>query len=406
MSPPSTARVPLGLAALLAALSIVSPFSIDTFFPALRSMQADLGVGALGIQQTLTAYMVPYAVMSLFYGPLSDAIGRRPVVLWGLAGYTLASVACVLAPGFWALLAFRALQGATAGAGLAVGRAIVRDLYDGAAAQRLMNTVTMFFSLAPAIAPVVGGWIYVGFGWRAVFVLLALLGAGVWLAAQRRLPESHPPERRVPLHALDLARLSWRILRDREFLLLAFASGANFSAMLAYVGSAPGIVLDTWGLDETQFAALFVPLIGGFLLGAIVSSRMAGRISRRRQLLAGAACTVAGSLGTIALQLLVAQPPLLPQQLMVTLTTLGVQFMVPLIQLRLLDLHPRARGSVVSLSQFVSLVIGAFVIGVVAPALGGSLVAVGAGTAVAPLVALLCWWLAGRVAARRSAGAE
>jgi DHA1 family bicyclomycin/chloramphenicol resistance-like MFS transporter len=176
--------------------------------------------------------------------------------------------------------------------------------------------------------------------------------------------------------------------------------------MLAYVGSAPGIVLDTWGLDETQFAALFVPLIGGFLLGAIISSRMAGRISRRRQLLTGAACTVAGSLGTIALQLLVAQPPLLPQQLMVTLTTLGVQFMVPLIQLRLLDLYPRARGSVVSLSQFVSLVIGAFVIGVVAPALGGSLVAVGAGTAVAPLVALLCWWLAGRVAARRSAGAE
>jgi DHA1 family bicyclomycin/chloramphenicol resistance-like MFS transporter len=401
MTAHAAARVPVGLAALLAALSILSPFSIDTFFPALRAMQADFGVGPLEIQQTLTAYMIPYALMSLVHGPLSDALGRRPVVLWGLAGYTLASLACMLAPGFWTLLVFRGLQGMTAGAGLAVGRAIVRDLYDGPAAQRLMNTVTMFFSIAPALAPVIGGWIYVGYGWRAVFALLVLLGAVVWLAARQLLPESHPPERRAPLHAASMVATSWRILRDREFLLLALAASANFSAVLAYVGSAPAIVLDAWGLGETQFAALFVPVIGGFLLGAILSSRMAGRLARRRQLALGFGCTLAGSLGTVALQLLLDRPPLIAQQAMLTLTTLGVQFVVPLVQLRLLDLHPAARGSVVSLSTFVSLMFGTLVLGVVAPALGGSLVALGTGSALAPLATLLLWRLAQRSAARR-----
>ena len=143
--------VPLGLAAVLALLSMVSPFSIDTFFPSFRAMQAEFRLSDLSIQQTLTAYMLPYAVMSLVHGPLSDAFGRRVIVLWGLSLYALASLACAFAPSFYALLAFRALQGMTAGTGLTVGRAIIRDLYDGPEAQRLMSAVTMIFSVAPAI---------------------------------------------------------------------------------------------------------------------------------------------------------------------------------------------------------------------------------------------------------------
>ncbi len=397
--PVAKSRVPLGLAALLAALSTLSPFSIDTFFPALRAMQGEFGLGPLEIQQTLTAYMLLYAFMSLVHGPLSDAIGRRPVVLWGLALYAVASLACVFAPSFWALLVFRAMQGVTAGAGLAVGRAVIRDLYDGPDAQRLMNTVTMFFSLAPAIAPVAGGFVYAAFGWRYVFAMLAVLGFTVWFATFHLLRETHPSERRIPLGLGSLAATSWSIARNPRFLLLATASAANFSALLAYIGAAPAIVLDTWGLRETQFAALFVPIIGGFLIGAIISSRMAGRLPQRRQLVVGFGCMLAGALGTALLAAMAAHPPLLAQQLLLTLTTLGVQFISPLLQLRLLDMFPQTRGSVVSVSSFVSLIFGSVVIGFVAPVFAGSLVALGLWAAAAAVVSLALLLLISRRAA-------
>jgi len=149
----SRAAAPIGLAALLAGLSMLSPFSIDTFFPSFRAISAEFSLSTLEIQQTLTAYLLPYAFMSLVHGPLSDALGRRPVVLAGLVLYAAASLACALAPGFGTLLAFRAMQGMTAGAGFTVSRAIVRDLYEGPQAQRLMALITMIFGLAPAVMP-------------------------------------------------------------------------------------------------------------------------------------------------------------------------------------------------------------------------------------------------------------
>ena len=384
--------VPIGLAALLAALSILSPFSIDTFFPAFRAMQAEFRIDALTIQQTLTAYLLPYALMSLVHGPLSDAFGRRPVVLWGLALYALASLACAFAPGFAALLAFRALQGITAGAGMTVGRAVVRDLYDGPEAQRLMNAVTMFFSIAPALAPVLGGILFVAFGWRSVFVLLTVLGVAVGLACLWLLPETHPPARRVAFDVRSLAMTAWGIARHREFLMLAVAGGVNFAAVLMYVGSAPAIVLDRWGLSETQFAALFVPIIGGFLFGAIISSRMAGRIAPARQALLGFVLSLLGSAATVSLNLLVTQAPLLLQQVLLTITTLGVQFVVPVLTVRMLDLFPDVRGSAASVQSFAALLFSCAAIGVLAPLLQGSLVALGVASMLAALTSLALWW--------------
>ena len=143
-----------GIAALLAALAMVSPFSIDTFYPSFPAISQEFSLSAWQIQQTITVYMLPFALMTLIQGPLSDALGRRPVVLVGLLIYSLASVACVFAPSFAFLLAFRAVQGMSAGVGMAVGRAIIRDLHEGPQAQKLMATISMIFGIAPAIAPV------------------------------------------------------------------------------------------------------------------------------------------------------------------------------------------------------------------------------------------------------------
>jgi DHA1 family bicyclomycin/chloramphenicol resistance-like MFS transporter len=164
------------LAVLLGGLSMVSPFSIDTFFPAFHAMEKALKVDAWQLQQVITAYMLPFAFASLIHGPLSDAVGRRPVMIWGMSLYTVGSIACTLAPNYTSLMGARMLQGATAGVGVVIGRAVIRDLYEGARAQRLMSITTMIFSIAPAVAPIIGGWAHVAFGWRAVFAVMTICG--------------------------------------------------------------------------------------------------------------------------------------------------------------------------------------------------------------------------------------
>src|SRR4051812_20084159 len=284
------------LAVLLGGLSMVSPFSIDTFFPAFHAMEKALRVDAWALQQVLTAYMVPFAFASLVHGPLSDAVGRRPVMIWGMALYTVGSVACTIAPNYGALLAARMLQGATAGVGVVIGRAVIRDLYQGARAQHLMSMTTMIFSIAPALAPIIGGWAHVAFGWRAVFAVMVLCGLVFTFSAWWRLPETHPPEARIPFSARNLVWTSWTVLRHREFLMLALAAALNFSSLSVLIGASPAIVEMHWGMSETSYAALFVPVILGILLGAWFSGRIAGRAGLVFQVRLGIGITFSVSL--------------------------------------------------------------------------------------------------------------
>ncbi|HEY0340639.1 MAG TPA: multidrug effflux MFS transporter [Steroidobacteraceae bacterium] len=362
-----------GLALLLAALSMAGPFSIDTFFPSFHAIAERFSVNAWAVQQTLTAYMLPLAFMSLVQGPLSDAIGRRRVILVGLAVYTVASIGCTFAPTFATLLLFRAFQGASVGVGVIVGRAVIRDLYDGPQAQKLLSLVTMIFGFAPAVAPVIGGWIHVTFGWRGVFGFMACFGASLLVASYWKMPETHPPERRPRLHVPELTRTALRIAGHGEFLLLALAMGANFATMMCYIGAAPSVVLDLWHLGETQFANLFLPVISGFVMGAWLSGRMAGRVPSMRQSQWGFACQLTGATLTVALNALVKGPPLLLQQLLITLIAVGVQLVSPTLSLRMLDLFPQARGSAASVQSCVSIVISAIVFGALAPLASGSL---------------------------------
>src|ERR1700761_8792620 len=144
---------------LLAALSMIGPFSIDAIFPGFPDIGRDFGVGEVALQQLLSVYLLAYAVMSLFHGALSDAYGRKPVIVIGMAVYTVASVGAAMAPSFAFLLGCRVLQGICGGAGIVVGRAVVRDTMQGEEAQRMMSKVMMIFGIAPAIAPIIGAWL-------------------------------------------------------------------------------------------------------------------------------------------------------------------------------------------------------------------------------------------------------
>jgi MFS transporter, DHA1 family, multidrug resistance protein len=390
-------RTHWGLVALLAALVMVSPFSVDTFYPSFPAIASEFSLTDWQMQQTITIYMLPFALMTLVQGPLSDALGRRPVVLGGLLVYAVASVACVFAPNYASLLAFRAVQGMSAGVGMAVGRAIVRDLHDGPEAQRLMSTITMIFGVAPALAPVIGGWIHVLLGWRSVFGFMVVLGLLLVVVTWLRLPETHPPDRRVALHVGELAGTVRRIASNPLFMVLAIVTGADLATILMFIGAAPAIVLTHWGLDATQFAYLFFPVIVGIVGGAFLSGRLAGRIPGDRQIAFGFGTTIGAVAISVVLNALPQTPPLLVQQVLIALAAGGVQLVIPVLVLRMLDLFPDVRGSAASVQTCVMLSLGAFCMGAVVPAINGSMLSISAGALTVCVLAWIFWRLARRL---------
>jgi DHA1 family bicyclomycin/chloramphenicol resistance-like MFS transporter len=381
-------------AALLAALSMLSPFSIDTFFPSFHSIAADFSISKWAVQQTLTVYMLPLSIMSLVQGPLSDAVGRRPVILTGISLYTLASIGCAWAPNFTTLLIFRGFQGISAGVGMIVGRAVVRDLFEGPSAQRLLSLVTMLFAFAPAVAPVIGGWIHVTLGWHSVFGFMAVFGAALGVGTYVLLPETHPKEKRAHLHVGHLARTAWSVVQHREFLLLAIAMGANFAALMSFIAAAPAVVMDHWHLRETQFINLFAPVIGGLIAAAFVLGRMAGRLSYERQARIGFTLVLISSALLTLLLAAVDSPPILLQQAIIAVIAFGVQLVGPTLTLRMLDLFPLARGSAASVQSCVSIAISALVFGFIGPAISNSMLTLAFGSFLSAVLAFGLWKLA------------
>jgi DHA1 family bicyclomycin/chloramphenicol resistance-like MFS transporter len=379
------------LALLLAGLAMFGPFSIETIFPAFPAMGADLGADKLAMQQTISVYLIAYALMSVVHGPLSDAIGRRRVILGGLVVFTLASVGCAMATDLTTLLLFRALQGLSAGVGLIVGRAVIRDVLHGDDAQRLMSQVTMIFSIAPAIAPIIGGWI-LGWGdWSLIFWFLVAFSAALLLATWRWLPETHPRESRISLVPKRLLRDYVAIFTNPRFQRLAAAGAFNFSALFLFIASAPAFVLDLLKLDERQFGWFFVPMITGMMLGAFVSGRAAGRITGTRLANIGFACSGVAVAANLLYGALVAQPTLPWAILPMTLNAFGIALVFPIVTLAILDMYPRQRGSASSLQAFTGLVLNALVAGVLSPLVSHRMLHMAMAAAAFTLVGWLFW---------------
>ncbi|MDE1949162.1 MAG: multidrug effflux MFS transporter, partial [Burkholderiales bacterium] len=289
------------LAALLACLGMLGPFSIDTYLPAFAGIGASLGATPVHMQQTLSSYLLGFAVMNLFHGALSDSFGRRPVVLGGIAIFSLASVGCALSQSIGQLVLFRALQGISAGAGMVVSRAIIRDMFPPVDAQRVMSQVTIYFGIAPAIAPIVGAFLFVHAGWRAVFWFLAFVGCTLGAFVWRRLPETLHPSQVQPLHVARLLAAYWDMARDPRFVALVLASGVPFNGMFLYVLSAPVFLGQHLGLAPTQFFWFFLTTITGIMGGAWFSGRLAGKIKPRHQIRHGFVIMLVTSAVNIAL---------------------------------------------------------------------------------------------------------
>jgi len=391
---------PRGIALLLAALSALGPFSIDTYLPSFHDIAEKLHATPLEVQQTLTAYLLPFAIMTLWHGAISDALGRRRVILVALALFALASAGAVFATRIEHLWVLRALQGMTAGAGIVISRAIVRDLFDGPPAQRLMSHITMMFALAPAIAPVIGGWLQAWFGWRSVFAFLVLLTIALWLACWRLLTETLPPARRQSLHAGYLGRTYWQVLTSPAFLFACGALACNFAGFFIYVLSAPVFLMRHLGLPETAFLWLFGPSMLGLMSGSWLSGRLAGKLSLPRTIRRGYLVMGAAALLNIGLNLVL--PPGLPWSVLpIFVYTFGMSLAMPCLTLLALDPFPRQRGLAASCQTFLQSGFNAAVAGLLAPALWASTLHLALGMGGLMLLGGMAAWAHQRQGTRR-----
>jgi DHA1 family bicyclomycin/chloramphenicol resistance-like MFS transporter len=382
------------LALMLAALSMLGPFSVDTYLPAFPNIEATLGASPLQVQQTLTAYMFSFSLMILWHGALSDAFGRRNIILVSLCVFALASLGCAGSHSIEYLWAFRIVQGISAGAGIVIGRAIIRDLHSGPAAAKLLSLVTMIFSIAPAIAPILGGWIVKLLDWRSIFLFLFLYTVVLVWYCYRNLPESLPVALRQPFNPRFLFESYRLVFRSVLFQLKAGTVAFNFAGMFLYVSAAPFFLSRHLGLGPSEYAWLFVPLVGGIFTGALAANRLAGRIPISRQVGIGFCFIVGACTMNVVYHLFF--PPALPWSVVpLFFYTLGMSMVAPGATLMVLDLFPTIRGIVASCQSFTMTMLGAVVAGAIAPVLAGSVLWLAAGQLAFGLIALALW-LAGR----------
>ena len=349
----------------LAALTSVAPFAIDTYLPAFHMLSEDLLASPEAIQQTLTFYLLPYTLMLLFHGPISDGIGRIKTMQWGLLLFFFASIGCALSTTIESLWFFRALQGIGGGAGSVVARAMVRDLYEGAEAQRVMATVQILFGIAPAIAPMIGG-LLLGFHWQGIFIFLALYAAVSIYMGSKILPETMTKNMLVPITFTGIIERYKSLLINKEFILLILSVSANFSAFFIYVLASPVFLIDHLGFTAQQFGYLFIPTVSGMLIGSFISKKTAGVIKPSSVLKFGYYFMFCIALSNLLFC------SFMPDNAFfnigfIALYNIGMASVMPIISLAGLDCFPKIRGTAASGQAFTQMLFASATAGILVP---------------------------------------
>lgn len=358
------------LTLLLGGYTMLGPFSISTYMPYFPELAEGLAASPDAVQQSLSAYLAAFGFMMLFHGPLSDAFGRRPVILANLLVYIAASVGAALSTSIELLVAFRVLQGLSAGAGSIAGRAVARDLFEGDQAQRLFSHINMIFAIAPAVAPVLGGWLHQTFPWQSVFTFLAVFALIQLVASYFFLPESLARNKRDSLHPAGLIKRYLSVGRNARFWLLTLALSGNFAAFFLYIASAPVFVRSTLGLGPNQFGWLFIPAMSGVMLGAFLSGRAAKRLGPQSTVRMGYAVMAVAVALNVGYNL--TQPSVPWAIAPIAIYTTGMAMATPSITLLTLDLFSSMRGLVSSMQGFAQTMLMTLVAAFLAPALAGS----------------------------------
>jgi DHA1 family bicyclomycin/chloramphenicol resistance-like MFS transporter len=345
------------LTIVAALLAMVGPFSIDTYLPSFPDIEATFGIDRAQLSQSLAVYLAAFAVSILFWGPLADRVGRRTVILASITLYTLASVGCALANSSDSFMLLRILQGLAASGGFTAGRAMIRDAHDTEAAHRAMSHVILLFALAPAIAPVLGGWLHEQFGWRSVFWFLTAFGV-LLLLLTLFIRETLLHEQRQSFHPAEVMRVYLRTLRNGRFLSLVFSLAFSFAGLFIYIAGAPTVIYDFLGMGSNDFGLQFVPMVIGMILGSSASSRLARRWPMPRTIQTGLGLMLVA----VTTNLLLSQ--FAPANVYtvigpMVLYTFGLAMAMPAITILALDCFPQNRGSATSMQGFMQMMLNA-----------------------------------------------
>ena len=380
------------MALVLGLLSAIGPFAIDMYLPALPDIGRSLGAEVGAVQLTLTAFFLSIGLGQLLYGPVSDMVGRKPPLYAGLALFTLASVGCALATDIHTLVALRFLQGLGAAAGMAIPRAIVRDLHTGAEAARLMSLLMLVFSVSPILAPLAGSGVIALTGWRGVFWVVALAAVAGMLLVQGALAETRSEAERVDSSLGSALRAYGVLLRDRHYLGLVLIGAFAMAGFFVYLAGSPFVLINHYGLSPTQYSLAFGLNAAAF----IGSAQLTGSLGRRFGLvpLAKWAVTACGLvMATLLAYYLAGGDRLL---VLVSLYFVASAFMglvIPTVSVLALEAHGAIAGTASALMGTLQMLCGAAAMGIVGLFANGRPLPMVAGMASGALTALALTWI-------------
>lgn len=380
----------------LGAIGTLTPLAIDMYLPAMPAIAKDLGVSAGAVQVTLTAYTAGFAIGQLIHGPLADSYGRRPIMIVGTLCFALAGVLSALSQGIIELTWVRAAQGFAGAAAAVIIQAVVRDMFDREDFARAMSFVTLTVTLAPLIAPMLGGYLAIWFGWRSIFWVLALFAIAVIGLVLWQIPETLKPENRQPLHLGSTLKNYFSLCRNSEAMGLIFAGAFSFSGMFAFLTAGSFIYIDIFGVSPSEFGYLFGLNIVAMIAMTMLNGRMVKKVGSHAmlrlgltiQLLAGFGLFLgwwfdAGIWGTVPFVVM----------FIGTISTIGSNSMG-----LLLSGYPRMAGTASSLAGTLRFGTGSLVGSIVAALPGDTMWPMVFAMAGCSLLSVACYWIFGRKA--------
>lgn len=337
--------------ALLAVFGTLGPFAANTYVPAFGEIAKDFGVGIVAVQQSLSLYLVTFAVVSLFIGALSDALGRRRVLVAATLGFAAASLGAMTAESIAAFYGWRFLMGLTVSAGPVLSQAIVRDRWQGIEAAKIIALIAVLFGLGPCLAPIVGGELTVHFGWRSIFAFLALFSLGLTALSLFVLKESLPPERRVSFRPAETVRRYCRVLACPPFTAGVLAHGCCFMGLIVYSAGAADFVLHVMGLGIDEFAWMMVPIVAVSMAGTWIGPKLLEKMGARHLVFGGFALLIGSGLVGALVEWV--EPLGFPWVLLAPLVyNFAAGAVRPTINVMNLDYFPKSRGLAASVQQF------------------------------------------------------
>lgn len=350
----------LAVTALLTALVAFGALSTDLYLPSLPSILVAFDSNSAEVQLTLSVFLCGFAVSQIVYGPLSDRFGRRPVLISGLAIYLGGSLACAVAPGIWWLVAARFVQAVGACAGVVLGRAVVRDIYGRERAAKALSYLGMAMALAPALGPILGGYLEVWFGWRVNFLVLVAFGASCLLGTILLLSETNRWRDPAATNVGRMARNYLTLAGDRIYLGYVLVNAFAFSGIFSFISGSSFVFIEVLGLSPDRYGLCFAVIVVGYMVGTFASARLTLGLGLDRLILAGALISVLG--GGVGFGLAVAgTPSVIAIVAPVFLFMVGVGLILPNAMAGAIGPYPQMAGAASALMGFVQMALAAAV---------------------------------------------